>query len=529
MLEYIITFYITAFFSAVLEINISKRSHGILIVHLISMWLTIFGPTFTEENTLNFATHLLQPNMGSVGISVFLLLVAGVSAGMFYEGGFQKNSVSQYIFIGASTACLSLYVILVVVVMPVNVQKCECLYGYYGENCENSCFGDNNIICSGHGVCSVNGCFCDLRFQGNTCDSCINQYNYDTNCSACNQGYNLQSQCTSCTTGRDPSTNCQGCLEGYLKDEKYNNPEIGCTVCKAGYFRPSTDPRVGSYNAFLEYGEVCAPCKGNPICSGHGTCNDFLTPNTNGDFLYEGKNVLGLQADGQCVCEQGFYGETCIKGLGYTGNMESICNGNGYITTNYERKVSDVFEKFKGISCVCNEGWTPSTTDDACSCFENSAGECVDCAFGYFLKNNKCVQCPGGSFTDACNQKNGGGVCQQDGTCKCRLSYASGGYAGPNCTECANNNFYKEGGTNRCVPCHDSFGPGFAESCNGHGVCITQNRLNAWKTNNDPQDSYDLYKFKTGNQAKTIEELSNLIGTCECFENYATNFFGTCF
>ena len=170
MLEYIVTFYITAFFSAVLEMNIAKRIDGLLIVHLISTWLTIFGPTFTEENTLNFATHLMQPNMGSVGISIFLLLVAGVSTGMFYEGGFKKNSVGQYIFVGLSTICLLVYVVLVIIVMPVHVEKCSCLYGYYGEKCENSCYGKNNIICSGHGSCGVNGCSCDLRFQGTTCN-----------------------------------------------------------------------------------------------------------------------------------------------------------------------------------------------------------------------------------------------------------------------------------------------------------------------------------------------------------------------
>ena len=232
MLEYIVAFYLLAFTSSVLHISINSLKDGTLFVHMITMWLVIFGPTFTEENTLTFYDHIFKPNMMSLAISLTSLIVAGIAAGMFVEGGFQKNSVGQYIFTGVSVGCLIMYVVVVVVVMPVNVNQCKCLYGYYGSECEQSCFGNNNFICSGHGTCSVSGCICEDRFQGLTCNACINEYNYETNCSACNQGYSLTFQCTKCTTGRDPTDNCQSCLEGYLEDLQYNSPELGCTVCK---------------------------------------------------------------------------------------------------------------------------------------------------------------------------------------------------------------------------------------------------------------------------------------------------------
>lgn len=527
MLQYVVAFYLINFFSSVFQINVYKYQKGILLLHVISMWLSILGPTFTEENTLSFQTHILKNNFVPLSLVLASLVIAGISAGMFFEGGFKKNSVGQYVFFIVCIGSLVSYLLIVLIIIPVNVEQCSCLEGFYGESCENSCFGSNNLICSGHGTCSASGCACDTRFQGLTCDSCINEYNYDTNCEACNQGYSLTFSCTKCTQGRDPDENCQKCLNGYLEDESYNNAVDGCNVCKENYFKPSTDPRIGSYNKFLEYGEICATCTGNPVCNGHGVCNHFLLENNAGDFVYNGKTVLGNNADGQCVCETGFYGESCVKGLGFNlVDTESICNGNGFIIENYERNINDIFDRFTGLSCKCNDNWYPATTDDACSCLLNDAGNCIECAFGYYLENSVCKQCPGGSFTDACNVKNGGGVCQSDGTCNCRISYASGGYIGTDCSECANNNFFKQGSA--CIPCIDAVGSGFADSCNGHGVCITQKRLNYWNNNDDNTDSYDRYVFEVGASAKSKEELQSSIGTCECFENYANNVVGSC-
>jgi len=507
--------------------NIGKETKGLLVAHIISMWITIFGPTFTETNTLTFYRDILQPNMISLTITLICLIIGGIATGLYFENSFQKNFVGQYLFIGVALVSVLAYVIVVLIVLPVNIQQCACLYGFYGDSCQNTCFGSNGAICSGHGECTSVGCSCNDLFQGEFCDSCINNYNYDVNCTACNQGYSLTFSCTKCTTGRDPTSNCQGCLDGYLEDETYNNPVIGCSVCKENYFRPSTDPRIGSYNSFLQYGETCAPCPGSLNCNGHGSCNHFLKEDVNGDFDYAGTITLGVNGNGECICDEGFYGPSCVKGLGYDlENTESICNGNGYITENYKRSNTDIFEKFVGIACVCDENWIPSSGDDACSCLTNSDGECTSCAFGYYLSNGECIICPGGSFTRACNMKNAGGVCQDDGTCACRISYASGGYIGDSCSECANNNFYSLGLA--CVPCPGAFGDGFAESCGGHGVCMTQKRLNHWNTG-DSSDSYDLYKFKIGDvNAKTIEQLEGEIGVCQCFENFNLNNFGVC-
>ena len=124
--------------------------------------------------------------------------------------------------------------------------------------------------------------------------------------------------------------------------------------------------------------------------------------------------------------------------------------------------------------------------------------------------------------------KNAGGVCQNDGSCDCLVSYATGGYTGTSCTECVNNNFYSQG-ENICVPCPGANSDGFFDACNGHGVCITQKRLDTWSSNNNNLDSYSMYEFQVGSiNKKTIAELEDEIGNCECFENYVLNIFGTC-
>lgn len=531
MLQYIILWYLTTYTSTVVYKNVFQQSNGILIVQMIATWLSVIGPTLTENNTLSFMTDIVQPNAISISVSLVCLLIGGIAIGIHFDTGFEKNTVGQYLFLTVASVSGILYIVVVLIILPINIEQCSCLYGYYGETCENSCFDSNNYICSGHGTCSSTGCLCDIRFQGELCNNCINEYNYDTNCTACNQGYSLTYQCTQCTTGRDPTTNCQSCLNGYLEDEAYNSPVLGCNVCKENYFQPSPDPRVGSYNAFLEFGEVCAPCnKENGIfCNGHGTCNHFLKADAvNGDFVFDGLIVLGDQANGECECLEGFYGPSCTKGLGFDlENTESICNNNGYVQTNYKRNINDIFDTFTGISCVCEEGWSPSLTDDACSC-KGISGSCTECAFGYYLTNGNCLPCPNGGFTRACNMKNAGGVCQNDGSCDCLVSYATGGYTGTSCTECVNNNFYSQG-ENICVPCPGANSDGFFDACNGHGVCITQKRLDTWSSNNNNLDSYSMYEFQVGSiNKKTIVELEDEIGNCECFENYVLNIFGTC-
>ena len=523
MIQPIVVWFLLTYCVCISHLHISKQNNGVANILAISLWLVILAPTFTETNTLTFFRDVFEPNIISISISLLCLLVTGIALGLFFQNHIEENDTAQYIFVLAAAGALSVYVLTVLLFLPVNIDQCSCLYGYYGETCENSCWANNGNICSGHGTCSTNGCQCDSFFQGQTCNACINQYNYDTNCTACNQGYSLLYQCTTCTTGRDPSTACQDCFDGYLEDINYNSPALGCTVCKENYFRPSPDPLIGSYNAFLEFGTICTECpkeNGN-ICNGHGQCQHFLLENPDGDFDYEGTTVLGQDASGACACEEGYYGPTCIKALGFDGeNTESICAGNGYITTNYRRNFEDIFDTFVGLSCVCDEGWIPNVGEDACSCKAGFDTQCIECAFGFYLFNGTCNVCPGGSFTSACNMKHAGGVCNNDGTCTCKVSYVSGGYTGEDCTTCVNHNFIQVGDS--CLPCAGAFSDGFSDSCGGHGVCITQSRLDMWATTDLASDSFSLY-FSLAAEPKSETELANYVGKCECFDGFSLN------
>ena len=521
MIQFIVVWFVFLTIFAIFHYHAVNNNKGILTIETLAIWMVIIAPTFSETNTLTFFQNVFQPNIVSISISFVCLVVAGISLGLFFQSSFENNTTSQYIFVTTSSIAIIFYVLFVLLLVPVNIDQCSCLYGYYGETCEKSCWADNGAICSGHGTCQINGCQCDSFFQGQTCNSCINQYNYDTNCTACNQGYSLLYQCTTCTSGRDPSTACQECFDGYLEDINYNSPVLGCTVCKDNYFRPSPDPLIGSYNAFLEFGTICTECpkeNGN-ICNGHGQCQHFLLENPNGDFEYEGTTVLGQDASGVCSCEEGYYGPTCIKALGFDGeNTESICAGNGYITTNYRRNFEDIFDTFIGLSCVCDEGWIPNVGDNACSCKAGFDTPCTECAFGYYLFNGTCNVCPGGSFTSACNMKNAGGVCNNDGSCTCKVSYVSGGYTGEDCTTCVNHNFIQVG--DACVPCPGAFSDGFSDACGGHGTCITQSRLDMWATTDLASDSFSLY-FSLAAEPKMESELAAYIGKCECFDGYS--------
>ena len=53
-------------------------------------------------------------------------------------------------------------------------------------------------------------------------------------------------------------------------------------------------------------------------------------------------------------------------------------------------------------------------------------------------------------------------------------------------------------------------------------------RLEHWDTTVDSTDSYDLYKFRVGQAAKSKAELRVDIGKCECFEDFGLNFLGIC-
>ena len=62
--------------------------------------------------------------------------------------------------------------------------KCTCYYGYWGDNCTNTCKGGATNPCNGNGVCDISGyCQCYGRFNGDQCEPGICESNWEgTDC-----------------------------------------------------------------------------------------------------------------------------------------------------------------------------------------------------------------------------------------------------------------------------------------------------------------------------------------------------------
>ena len=212
-----------------------RAERGVLLVQLVATWLLVIAPSYLQENSMSVFRDIVEPNLLTIGISMLLLVLAALFIPYSFHLRQEKNELGSSIAFLLSIAALIVFAIILIVVLPLEVAQCPCLEGFYGTNCEKSCLDTSGVICSGHGQCTSTGCVCEERFKGNLCDSCINEYVYDSNCSSCRFGYSLTFDCTRCEVGRDPATDCQLCVDAYVN----NNNSSVCDECKAFFFKPS--------------------------------------------------------------------------------------------------------------------------------------------------------------------------------------------------------------------------------------------------------------------------------------------------
>jgi len=512
---------------------------GSTIVYLLSSTTILLTPIITEPNSLYFYTDVILPNIYSSTYILVLLTISAVSIGLSLKEVDENNLSFGIFFIFVSVVSMFSVVVLLLFVVPLNIPKCPCKDNFYGEFCELTCINPNgngiSAPCNGHGVCQ-NGCICEDKYKGDFCGACINKYNYSTNCTTCMNGYSELDDCTKCEAGRDIKKNCEVCLEdAYFDDPNNIYNTDSCTVCKPFYYRPSASIERGSYNEYLQFGETCKPCKrdaNGDVCNGHGICQHFWTEVENGNF-YEGlstKPILGVDANGDCICDDGYaagVAGTCEKIPGYDfENTESICNGHGEAFITYKQTNNTIYSIFDKLVCKCDTIFLPSYSDSELSCSKNSTDN--TCVYGFYKddNNNNCKPCPGGGFLQGCNAIRGAGTCSAAGICTCFVSYDqnSGGYSGVDCKSCANRNFYKVKDSKRyrnnpsafedpekCLPCPGAVGPDISQSC-GNGYCITNILLQQFSNNNA---MFDTFKFATGS-TMTLADLESEVGECIC-------------
>ena len=504
-----------------------RAERGILIVQLVASWIVILAPAYLYENRMTVLADIVEPNMLTVGVSMLLLVLAGLLIPYTFHLQQEQNALGATLAMIVSIATLVAFALVVVVVLPLEVAQCPCDVGFYGTNCQETCIL-NKLVCSGHGECGSSGCVCDERFSGEFCQGCVNEFLYETNCSTCRDGYSLLFDCTRCETGRDPGTDCQDCVAGY----ELNVTGAPCTECKSFYFKPSALPSRQSYNEFLRVGsDQCTPCPEGrgTVCSGHGICQHYKTIGTDGTMLRE-------DASGQCQCEEGYFGPPCDPIPAYDGeNTESICNGHGSPTIVYEQE--DIFQSYKETVCTCDDSFFPTNSAAGSACTEkrNELGDTVSCVYGYRLIDGACVACNGGGFFQACNSARGGGFCDEKGACQCSVTYdplGNGGYTGADCKTCANN-FYRNAAANdplRCVPCPAAIGPSVEQACGGKGFCITAERIQHWTdgfgTDTD-SDSYAAYSA-TVETVVDLGDLPSYTGQCLCRSGFSNIIGGSC-
>ena len=343
---------------------------------------------------------------------------------------------------------------------------CKCNTGYGTIDCHAICPRGtlldgtiSEVVCSGHGYCAdSNGfgedgygqgqCVCEDGWTGTECSepACMRSIPRSSNatgvgakrpCGGLGQGACVSGACF-CRAGFTPPA-CAG--------SECPNDCSGNGVCMGDEGKCACDNGFG--------GDDCSePACCDPDCNNHGTCKsgrchceaDFFGPGCADDrtekIQEEGVNATAIcealkncygrgfcNVDTKsCECEEGYYGETCLKKKCLQG-----CNGRGECNDN-------------GI-CECEDGYGGKFCGRrACPQNCNGRGYCINgtcfCRAGW-----EGVGCSSRSCKDNCNAM---GVCKA-GVCACL-----NGYSGESCGE---------------APC-----PGWAggQPCSGHGICNKQ-------------------------------------------------------
>uniref|UniRef100_A0A6Q2X7F4 Laminin, alpha 1 n=1 Tax=Esox lucius TaxID=8010 RepID=A0A6Q2X7F4_ESOLU len=321
-------------------------------------------------------------------------------------------------------------------IQALNVEQCECPWGYSGTSCEQCMsgfyrvggilFGGNCLQCecNDHATeCDTNGvCLdCTHNTTGPHCDQCLHGYYGDTS-----EG--TPEDCQRCACPLTVATNnfSPTCLlEG--------PGQVTCDQCQQGYAGTKCDKCANGYygNPTLE-GQQCAvcDCNGNVDPEEPGHCDG-----NSGVCLKCHRNTSGDHCE---RCQDGYYGDAVTaKSCRACG-----CHGNG------------------SYSSLCD------LTTGECSCKANVVGEkCNLCQVGFhgLLSGQGCRECN-------CSQSGSVSMaCDEEGQCHCIP-----GVAGLKCDHCDHGFFnYQDSG---CTQCECSHTHGNCNSTTGECICPPHTR-----------------------------------------------------
>ncbi|XP_052772817.1 uncharacterized protein LOC128211790 isoform X2 [Mya arenaria] len=316
------------------------------------------------------------------------------------------------------------------------------------------------------------------------------------NCFTCGQAEGRP--CNSCKdTFYDTDNNCNKKCSVGCEDDKCNNDGT-CSQCKANFEGNACETCIQG-----QYGVDCAK-----------TC------------LHQ--NCRCTYHDGCESCKTGFYGRntlcqtTCSKGC-----LVDVCNDNG--------TCSQCKANFEGNTCeTCIQGQYGVDCAETClhqNCRCTYHDGCESCKTGFYGKNTSCqTTCSKGCLN---------GVCNGNGTCKCRQEFT-----GSSCTECIAGNYGEDCNMNcsdgctvrnctRNGTCYQCKAGSYGEQCNdmcsvgcGNGVCMRNGECTC-KVNFNGTKCDMCKDGKYGNDCQqqcsigcSLSSCNRSDGSCDCFPNF---------
>ncbi|XP_052398153.1 laminin subunit alpha-1 isoform X2 [Carassius gibelio] len=315
--------------------------------------------------------------------------------------------------------------------IPLDVEQCECPWGYSGTSCEycmsgfyrvgGILFGGNCLQCECNdhtAECDISGeCLgCAHNTTGPHCDQCMLGFYGDASegtpddCQRCACPLTLESNNFSptCVLQRPGEFTCDQCMLGYAGAK--------CERCAEGYYGDPSEP-----------GRRCVACECNgnvdPAEAGH--CDGRT-----GECL----KCLGHTGGQHCErCADGFYGDAVtLKNCQACG-----CHGNGSLST------------------VCH------VITGQCECKANVIGQTCDCCqAGYYG-----ISSSAGCRLCECNQSGAlSASCDEEGRCQCIT-----GVTGDKCDVCERGYYsFTESG---CTPCDCAHTHGNCHADTGECIC----------------------------------------------------------
>ena len=381
---------------------------------------------------------------------------------------------------------------------------CQCLSGWFREDCSQECPGGAGNPCTGHGTCDTAGdgaCACQTGYIGPACaqqcplgaatglpcnghGACVAA----TVTCACDEGAAGHWAGAACDMCRAPyfgpacTLRCPEDPPGAVCGGHGTCTPAGSCACLAAPDGPHWDGPACSVCAAGYYGGDCSGrCLGDGCtpCGGHGVCHDGRTGN--GTCTCAGPGRWAAAA-GCSDCLPGYYGPSCRQEC--PGGAQQPCGGHGTcvggVTGSGACECVETASggRWAGPGCgVCVRGWFGprcnmrcplGATGDVCS----GAGSCADGLSGTGL-----CRCDVGAVGPACEFAcasaaglpcNGHGACalRSDGAaavCECVADAVAGHWTGPACETCAAG-FWG-------IVCAAECPGGAAAPCSGHGVC----------------------------------------------------------